>query len=48
VYPYDGYTVVEDLNSTNGSYVNGARLSAPRPLTKGDRLQIGSTIWEAH
>ncbi len=48
LYPYDGYTVVEDLNSTNGSYVNGARLSAPRPLTRGDRLQIGSTIWEAH
>jgi hypothetical protein len=48
LYPYDGYTWVEDLNSTNGSHLNGARLTAPQPLTKGDRLQIGSTIWEAH
>lgn len=48
LYSYDGYTWVEDLNSTNGTYVNGGQLNAPRPLTKGDRLQIGSTIWEAH
>lgn len=48
LYPYDGYTWVEDLNSTNGSHLNGARLTAPQPLAKGDRLQIGSTIWEAH
>jgi hypothetical protein len=48
LYNYDGYTWVEDLNSTNGSHVNGVRLGAPQPLMKGDRLQIGSTIWEAH
>jgi hypothetical protein len=48
LYQYDGYTWVEDLNSTNGSHLNGTRLTAPQPMTKGDRLQIGSTIWEAH
>jgi hypothetical protein len=48
LYPYDGFTWVEDLGSTNGSHVNGVRLTAPQPLTKGDRLQIGSTVWEAH
>jgi hypothetical protein len=48
IFPFDGSTWVEDLNSTNGSHLNGARLSAPQPLAKGDRLQIGSTIWEAH
>jgi FHA domain len=48
LYEYDGCTWLEDLNSTNGSYLNGARLTAPQPLMKGDRLQIGSTIWEAH
>jgi hypothetical protein len=48
IFPFDGLTWVEDLNSTNGSHLNGARLTAAQPLTKGDRLQIGSTIWEAH
>jgi pSer/pThr/pTyr-binding forkhead associated (FHA) protein len=38
---------VEDLGSTNGSYLNGARLSAAQQIDKGDRLQIGSTILEA-
>ena len=39
--------MVEDLGSTNGTYLNGKRLTAPEHLTKGDRLQIGSTILEA-
>ena len=39
--------VVEDLGSTNGSYLNGGRITGAAPLTKGDRLQIGSTILEA-
>ncbi len=39
-------TWVEDLGSTNGSYLNGARLDSIRPLDKGDRLQIGSTVLE--
>lgn len=38
---------VEDLGSTNGSYLNGARIAAPEQLGPGDRLQIGSTIMEA-
>ena len=48
LFPYDGLTWVEDLNSTNGTYLNGARITTSQPLAKGDRLQIGSTIWEAH
>lgn len=32
-----------DLGSTNGTYVDGDRLTAPRRLTSGDRLQLGST-----
>jgi predicted component of type VI protein secretion system len=48
LYQFDGITWVEDLNSTNGSHLNGNRLSTPQAMTKGDRLQIGSTIWEAH
>ena len=38
---------VEDLGSTNGSYVNGVRVTGIHQLDKGDRLQIGSTIMEA-
>jgi hypothetical protein len=38
---------VEDLGSTNGSYLNAARLAGAEQLSSGDRLQIGSTIMEA-
>lgn len=36
--------VVEDLGSTNGTFVNSARLSTPRPLNPGDMLGMGETI----
>jgi hypothetical protein len=32
---------VEDLESTNGSYVNGQRIDGVAPLSYGDELQIG-------
>ena len=47
VFPHDGAVWVEDLGSTNGTHVNGGRLTAPVQLAVGDRLQIGSTIFEA-
>ena len=34
---------VEDVGSTNGTYVNGARLDAPRRLKTGDVIRIGET-----
>lgn len=34
---------VEDLGSTNGTFVNGARITSPRVLSKGDALRIGQT-----
>jgi pSer/pThr/pTyr-binding forkhead associated (FHA) protein len=37
---------VEDLGSTNGTLVNGRKLTAPAPLRKGDRLQVGRTVLE--
>jgi pSer/pThr/pTyr-binding forkhead associated (FHA) protein len=37
---------VEDLGSTNGTYVNGVRVTAPTPVRKGDSLQVGSTLLE--
>jgi len=34
---------VEDTGSTNGTFVNGARLTTPRRLTKGDIVRVGQT-----
>ena len=34
---------VEDIGSTNGTFVNGARLSTPRRLAPGDVIRVGST-----
>ena len=36
-----GQWVVSDLNSANGTFVNGQRLTAPRPLTRGDEISFG-------
>lgn len=44
----DGTQVwVEDLGSTNGTYVNGTRLHAPATLHPGDRVTVGSAVLEA-
>lgn len=33
---------IEDLGSSNGTFVNGARLGAPRVLVDGDEVKLGS------
>jgi pSer/pThr/pTyr-binding forkhead associated (FHA) protein len=35
---------VEDLGSTNGTYVNGQRITAPTTITLVDSVRIGKTI----
>jgi hypothetical protein len=43
----DGTTVtVEDLGSTNGTFVNGARISGSKELANGDKVRIGTTVFE--
>jgi pSer/pThr/pTyr-binding forkhead associated (FHA) protein len=37
---------VEDLGSTNGTFVNGERLIGARVIVPGDRLRIGTTVLE--
>jgi two-component system, cell cycle response regulator len=37
------YTI-SDLNSANGTWVQGVRLTGPRALDEGDRIQIGPTF----
>src|SRR3954452_6765562 len=38
-----GQLMVEDLGSTNGTFVNGNRISTPTPLRPGDQLRVGQT-----
>jgi predicted component of type VI protein secretion system len=42
-----GFTI-EDLGSTNGTFVNGQRLTGPRPLRPGDMLGLGETVTLAY
>jgi pSer/pThr/pTyr-binding forkhead associated (FHA) protein len=46
VFRRDGSLYVEDLGSTNGTFLNQKQVSVAVPLRKGDRLQIGKTVLE--
>lgn len=35
--------VIEDLGSTNGTYLNEQQLNGPQPLHPGDRIRIGDS-----
>jgi pSer/pThr/pTyr-binding forkhead associated (FHA) protein len=39
----DGVCSIEDLGSTNGTFVNGLRISAPEVLSVGDTIELGQT-----
>jgi hypothetical protein len=40
----EGYVlVIEDLGSTNGTYLNDEPLTGPQPLHPGDRIRIGDS-----
>jgi pSer/pThr/pTyr-binding forkhead associated (FHA) protein len=38
-----GYLAIEDLGSTNGTFVNGLRISGPKTLFEGDGIELGGT-----
>ncbi len=42
----NGSLWVEDLGSTNGTWVNAERIATPAKLGKGDLLQVGGTVFE--
>jgi pSer/pThr/pTyr-binding forkhead associated (FHA) protein len=44
VIPGDGTLVVEDLGSSNGTYVNGHRIDGPVVLGPTDEVQLGDTV----
>jgi DNA-binding winged helix-turn-helix (wHTH) protein len=39
-----GAATIEDLDSTNGTFVNGKRISTPTRLTPGDEFSLGSEL----
>jgi len=46
VFRRDGEVFIEDLGSTNGTYVNRTKVTAPLVVRRGDRLQVGKTVME--
>lgn len=38
----DGKAIIQDTASTNGTFLNGARITAPQQLNQGDLLRFGS------
>ena len=43
IFPRDGHMYIEDLGSTNGTFLNGQQLRRPVQLTAADRVRIGDT-----
>jgi pSer/pThr/pTyr-binding forkhead associated (FHA) protein len=46
LYRRGGQLWVEDLGSTNGTYLNSERIVRAMKLAKGDLLQVGVTVFE--
>ncbi|MGY0485548.1 FHA domain-containing protein FhaB/FipA [Streptomyces sp. WG-D5] len=47
IYPdRDGQWIVEDLGSTNGTYLDRTRLTTPQPIPLGAPIRIGKTVIE--
>ena len=46
IFRRDGQYFVEDLGSTNGTYLNRKRVAGPIPIAPNDRLAMGDTVLE--
>lgn len=38
-----GFCAIDDLGSTNGTFVNGLRITGPQTLSVGDTIEVGGT-----
>ncbi len=43
IYEHGNIMVIEDLRSTNGTYLNEELLEGPSPLYPGDRIRVGQS-----
>jgi pSer/pThr/pTyr-binding forkhead associated (FHA) protein len=46
IYPQDGQWIVEDLGSTNGTYLDRQKVTRPTPVPLGVPIRIGKTVLE--
>lgn len=46
LFQRDGALHVEDLGSTNGTYVNGRKVDTEVPVKPGDKVKVGATVFE--
>jgi pSer/pThr/pTyr-binding forkhead associated (FHA) protein len=46
LYPQNGTWIVEDLGSTNGTYLDRQKVTAPTPVPVGVPVRIGKTVLE--
>jgi pSer/pThr/pTyr-binding forkhead associated (FHA) protein len=46
VYPRDGQWLVEDLGSTNGTYLDRTKVNGPTPVQIGVPIRVGKTVVE--
>ena len=46
VFRRNGQFFIEDMGSTNGTYLNNAKVMVPTPVSRGDRARIGRTEME--
>ena len=46
IFAKDGTFLVEDLGSTNGTYLNRRRITSATELQRGDHVKIGKTVLE--
>jgi pSer/pThr/pTyr-binding forkhead associated (FHA) protein len=46
IFPQDGQWIVEDLGSTNGTYLDRQKVTRPTPVAVGVPIRIGKTVLE--
>ena len=46
LFPQDGQWIVEDLGSTNGTYLDRQKVTRPTPVPLGVPIRIGKTVLE--
>jgi hypothetical protein len=46
LFPQDGQWIVEDLGSTNGTYLDRQKVTQPTPVPPGVQIRIGKTVLE--